>query len=63
MNYEKTDIELSVTGTSDAPKYSVGSDYLKNKALKGLDKLIDKKLGGDSNSTKNAVKGLLKSLF
>ena len=63
MNYEKTDIELSVTGTSDAPKYSVGSDYLKNKALKGLDKLIDKKLSGDSNSTKDADKGLLKSLF
>ena len=63
MNYEKTDIELSVTGTSDAPKYSVGSDYIKSKALKGLDKLIDKKLGGDSNSTKDAVKGLLKSLF
>ncbi|MFL1706158.1 hypothetical protein ACHJH3_04060 [Campylobacter sp. MOP7] len=46
MNYEKTDIAIDITGTSDNPKYNIGSEYIKNKALKELDRFLDKKLGG-----------------
>ena len=73
MNYEKTDIDITVTGTSDNPKYTIGSDYLKGKAIKELDRFLDKKFGkDDENGTtgdakkdakKDAIKGLLKGLF
>ena len=73
MNYEKTDIDITVTGTSDNPKYTIGSDYLKGKAVKELDRFLDKKFGkDDENGTtgdakkdakKDAIKGLLKGLF
>jgi len=62
-NYEKTDIELSITGTSSEPKYSLSSEYLKNKAAKEIDKILDKKLGGNNESKKEIIKGLLKNLF
>lgn len=64
FRYEKTDATINITGTSKEPKYSVKSEYLQNKIIKGIDKLIDKKLGGDKNSdTKDVVKGLIKGLF
>ena len=73
MNYEKTDIDITVTGTSDNPKYTIGSDYLKGKAVKELNRFLDKKFGkDDENGTtgdakkdakKDAIKGLLKGLF
>lgn len=67
MNYEKTDIAIDITGTTNSPKYNVSSDYLKNKAMKEIDRFLNKKLGKDENGTKNstkdAVRGLLKELF
>ncbi|OPA78012.1 hypothetical protein BFG04_03595 [Campylobacter pinnipediorum subsp. pinnipediorum] len=65
FRYEKTDAKIDIKGTSKQPKYSISSDYLKEKALKGLDKLIDKNLGNDGKDggTKDVVKGLLKGLF
>ena len=66
FRYEKTDAKIDVTGTAGAPKYSVSSNYLKGKVEKEIGRFLDKKLGGDSNSTnstKDAVKGLLKNLF
>ena len=73
MNYEKTDIDITVTGTSDNPKYTIGSDYLRGKAVKELDRFLDKKFGkDDENGTtgdakkdakKDAIKGLIKGLF
>lgn len=63
LNYEKTDIDLTMTGTSENPKYSISSEYLKNKVAKEVDKFLGKKLGTDNNSKKDAIKGLLKNLF
>ena len=66
FRYEKTDAKIDVTGTAGDPKYSVSSNYLKGKVEKEIGRFLDKKLGGDSNSTnstKDAVKGLLKNLF
>ncbi|QKG29555.1 hypothetical protein [Campylobacter sp. RM16187] len=74
MNYEKTDIAINITGTSDNPKYNISSDYIKGKALKELDRFLDKKLGGsksDSNETNSTgginkndvIKDLIKGLF
>lgn len=61
FRYEKTDAKIDITGTSKEPKYSVKSDYLEKKIIKGLDKIIDKKLGDSEN--KDAVKNLIKGLF
>ncbi|MDY3246224.1 hypothetical protein [Campylobacter sp.] len=41
-NYEKTDIGIDITGTTEAPKYALSSQYLKQKAEQGVEKLIDK---------------------
>ncbi|WP_169764348.1 hypothetical protein [Campylobacter mucosalis] len=57
FRYEKTDAKIDITGTSKEPKYSVKSEYLKEKLIEGLDKIIDK------NSNKDAIKGLIKGLF
>ena len=66
-NYEKTDIGVDITGTTDKPSYKISSNYLKQKATEGLGKLLDKAMGnkeGDekSNKTKNLLNGL-KNLF
>lgn len=75
MNYEKTDIAVDITGTSENPKYNISSDYIKNKALKEIDRFLGKKLGGGSENSgsgeakdlkeqgKDAVKELIKGLF
>lgn len=62
-NYEKTDIAVDITGTTDAPKYAISSEYLKQKAKDGIDKLIDKAFkNDDNNSKKEGAKELLKGL-
>ncbi len=68
-NYEKTDIGVDITGTTDKPVYKVSSEYLKQKAKEGIGKLLDKAIGKDDegtdnkqNKTKELLKGL-KSLF
>lgn len=62
-NYEKTDIAVDITGTTDAPKYAISSEYLKQKAKDGIDKLIDKAFkGGEGDSKKEGAKELLKGL-
>lgn len=75
MNYEKTDIAINITGTSDNPKYNISSDYIKGKALKEIDRFLDKKFssgGSDTNETNatgsggsgaDIVKDLIKGLF
>ncbi|MBE3609010.1 translocation/assembly module TamB domain-containing protein [Campylobacter californiensis] len=68
FKYEKTDAKIAITGTTQDPKYSVSSEYLKGKITKEIDRFLDKKLGKDSNetnssTTKDAIKGLLKGLF
>ncbi|BCX79638.1 hypothetical protein [Campylobacter sp. 19-13652] len=60
LKIQKTDLSVKITGTSDEPKYSINSDYLKQKAAKAIDKLLDKSLKDDSKSD---VKELLKGLF
>ncbi|MDA3076587.1 AsmA-like C-terminal region-containing protein [Campylobacter sp. JMF_04 NA10] len=44
-NIEKTDISVQITGTTQNPKYSVDSAYLKEKLNKEISKGIDKLLG------------------
>lgn len=40
-NFEKTDLSINITGTTDKPKYNVKSDYLQEKVInKAFDKLI-----------------------
>lgn len=40
-NFEKTDLSINITGTTDKPKYNVKSDYLQKKVInKAFDKLI-----------------------
>ena len=69
LRYEKTDAKITVSGTKDAPKYDVSSEYLKQKLGKEIDRFLERKLGGDANATdgknakKDAIKGLLKGLF
>ena len=69
LRYEKTDAKITVSGTKDAPKYDVSSEYLKQKLGKEIDRFLERKLGGGANTTdgekakKDAIKGLLKGLF
>lgn len=60
LKIQKTDLSVKITGTSDDPKYSLNSEYLKQKAAKAIDKLLDKSLKDDN---KNDVKEILKGLF
>lgn len=40
-NFEKTDLSINITGTTDKPQYNVKSDYLQEKVInKAFDKLI-----------------------
>ena len=40
-NFEKTDLSINITGTTDKPKYNVKSDYLQEQVInKAFDKLI-----------------------
>ncbi len=61
-NIEKTDIELTITGTTEQPKYSFSSNYLtKQLEEKVLNKLIN---NGDAKDTKkkDEVKDIIKGL-
>lgn len=60
IKIQKTDLNVNISGTSDNPKYSLSSEYLKKKAGNAIEKLIDKNVKG---SEKDAIKGLLKGLF
>ena len=64
-NYEKTDIGIDITGTTDAPKYALSSQYLKQKAEQGVEKLIDKAFKGNDEKADKAkdILNNLKKLF
>lgn len=60
-NFEKTDLSINITGTTDKPKYNVKSDYLQEKVInKAFDKLI--KNDEKRENTKQILNGL-KGLF
>ena len=67
-NVEKTDLDISVTGTTENPKVKVSSKYLEKKLDKVIDKGLNKILGGGKakerdESGKNLTKELIKGLF
>ena len=64
-NYEKTDIGIDITGTTQAPKYALSSQYLQQKAEQGVEKLIDKAFkGNDEKADKSKdILNNLKKLF
>lgn len=64
-NYEKTDIGIDITGTTDAPKYALSSQYLQQKAEQGVEKLIDKAFKGNDKKADKAkdILNNLKKLF
>ena len=64
-NYEKTDIGIDITGTTDAPKYALSSQYLQQKAEQGVEKLIDKAFKGNDEKADKAkdILNKLKKLF
>ena len=64
-NYEKTDIGIDITGTTEAPKYALSSQYLKQKAEQGVEKLIDKAFKGNDEKSDKAkdILNNLKKLF
>lgn len=64
-NYEKTDIGIDITGTTQAPKYALSSQYLKQKAEQGVEKLIDKAFKGNDEKADKAkdILNNLKKLF
>ncbi|MDD0847777.1 hypothetical protein PTQ35_02970 [Campylobacter sp. 46490-21] len=64
-NYEKTDIGIDITGTTDAPKYALSSQYLQQKAEQGVEKLIDKAFKGNDEKADKAkdILNNLKKLF
>lgn len=64
-NYEKTDIGIDITGTTDAPKYALSSQYLQRKAEQGVEKLIDKAFKGNDEKADKAkdILNNLKKLF
>ena len=64
-NYEKTDIGIDITGTTEAPKYALSSQYLKQKAEQGVEKLIDKAFKGNDEKADKAkdILNNLKKLF
>ena len=53
-NYEKTDIGIDITGTTQAPKYALSSQYLQQKAEQGVEKLIDKAFKGNDEKADKA---------
>ena len=60
-NFEKTDLSINITGTTDKPKYNVKSDYLQEKVInKAFYKLI--KNDEKRENTKQILNGL-KGLF
>ncbi|MGG7073572.1 hypothetical protein U5B43_04840 [Campylobacter sp. 9BO] len=68
FRYEKTDAKINITGTTKEPKYTVSSEYIKNKISKEIGRFLDKQFDNDSNqggqnTQKDAVKELLKGLF
>ena len=60
-NYEKTDIGIDITGTTDAPKYALSSQYLQQKAEQGVEKLIDKAFK-DNDEKADKAKDILNNL-
>lgn len=64
-NYEKTDIGIDITGTTDTPKYALSSQYLKQKAEQGVEKLLDKAFKGNDEKADKAkdILNNLKKLF
>ena len=60
-NYEKTDIGIDITGTTEAPKYALSSQYLKQKAEQGVEKLIDKAFK-DNDEKADKAKDILNNL-
>ena len=64
-NYEKTDISIDITGTTEAPKYALSSQYLQQKAEQGVEKLIDKAFKGNDEKADKAkdILNNLKKLF
>lgn len=64
-NYEKTDIGIDITGTTDAPKYALSSQYLQQKAEQGVERLIDKAFKGNDEKADKAkdILNNLKKLF
>ena len=64
-NYEKTDIGINITGTTETPKYALSSQYLKQKAEQGVEKLIDKAFKGNDEKADKAkdILNNLKKLF
>ena len=64
-NYEKTDIGIDITGTTQAPKYALSSQYLQQKAEQGVEKLIDKAFKGNDEKADKAkdILNNLKRLF
>ena len=64
-NYEKTDIGIDITGTTEAPKYALSSQYLQQKAEQGVEKLIDKAFKGNDEKSDKAkdILNNLKKLF
>ena len=64
-NYEKTEIGIDITGTTQAPKYALSSQYLQQKAEQGVEKLIDKAFKGNDEKADKAkdILNNLKKLF
>ena len=64
-NYEKTDIGIDITGTTEAPKNALSSQYLQQKAEQGVEKLIDKAFKGNDEKADKAkdILNNLKKLF
>ena len=64
-NYEKTEIGIDITGTTEAPKYALSSQYLQQKAEQGVEKLIDKAFKGNDEKADKAkdILNNLKKLF
>ncbi len=62
-NFENTDININIAGTTDEPKYEIKSSYLDSKIQKQIDKGLDKLFDGDekkAGEVKNVLKGLQK---
>ena len=60
-NIEKTDIDVVISGTSSDPKYTISSNYLKDKLSKEIDRGLNKLFKGDENKskdTKELINGL-----
>lgn len=60
-NIEKTDIDVVIGGTSSDPKYTISSNYLKDKLSKEIDRGLNKLFKGDENKskdTKELINGL-----